>query len=79
MSEPLLAKKHTGMRVCARHMIKLGTSGKCQNRKGYAYQAEVMIGHLQEMADRYYAGDITAVDEFCQLYDFDQNRPKDTP
>ena len=76
---PPLASTHQGMRVCAKHMLEVGTAGKCQNRKGYAYQASVMMGHLQGMADRYYAGDVAAVDEFCQLYCFDQNRPKEPP
>ena len=34
-----------------------------------------MLKHLDEMADRYYAGDIAAVDEFLQLYCLDEKRP----
>jgi hypothetical protein len=72
---PPLAQKHAGMRVNARHMLECGTAGKCKNRKGYAYMASEMARHLEEMAERYYAGDISAVDEFCQLYCFDSKRP----
>lgn len=33
--------------------------------------------HLVWMAERFYAGDIKAVDEFLQLWCLDDNRPKE--
>ena len=76
---PPLAKKHTGMRVNAGHALEIGTSDRCKNRKGYAFMASELTRHLQEAADRYYAGDVTGCDELFQLYCFDQKRPASAP
>lgn len=56
-----LAEKHRGMRVNARGML---TSTGSFHKFG----CEEMAGHLEEVARRYYAGDVAAVDEFLQLY-----------
>jgi hypothetical protein len=65
----ILADKHTGMRISA--------SGLLLRVKGdLRFGAQSMLGHLQEMSDRFYAGDIKAVDEFLQLYCLDKNRPE---
>lgn len=63
-----LAPKHQGMRISAAGML---------NRVGGRLQfgAREMLKHLEEMADRYYAGDISVVDEFLQLYCLDEKRP----
>lgn len=37
-----------------------------------------MHKNLTAMAERYYAGDVVAVDEFCQLYCLDRARPMKT-
>ncbi|BDX19657.1 hypothetical protein MFKK_24670 [Halopseudomonas aestusnigri] len=64
-----LAPKHQGMRISAAGML---------NRVGGRLQfgAREMLKHLEEMATRYYAGDIAAVDEFLQLYCLDEKRPE---
>ncbi|MFD1699907.1 hypothetical protein ACFSB1_11265 [Halopseudomonas phragmitis] len=66
--QPPLARKHTGMRICA-----AGLLGRVGGRLKFG--AQHMLQHLTEMATRYYSGDITAVDEFLQLYCLDDKRP----
>lgn len=56
-----LAAKHQGMRVSARGLL----SG---NTKLYKHLRSEMVDNLEEVARRYYAGDLAAVDEFLQLY-----------
>lgn len=73
---PLLAKKHTGMRVD--HSGILGRiSAGCKVRPDQRYILGEMDKHLEEMARRFYGGEITAVDEFLQLYCLDEHRPGD--
>ena len=64
-----LAPKHQGMCISARGLL----SRVGGHLKGGARE---MLKHLDEMADRYYAGDIAAVDEFLQLYCLDEKRPE---
>jgi len=63
-----LAEKHEGMRISASGIL---------NRVGgnLKFGAQQMHEHLQQVATRYYAGDIKAVDEFLQLYCLDDDRP----
>ena len=61
--KPPLADVHTGMRVCARRILT-------ENGRGYKGMREEMARHLEEVATRYYAGDVAVVDEFMQLYCF---------
>lgn len=62
-----LSKKYTGMRISA--------SGVLNRVKGFlGFGAKEMLKHLREMATKYYAGDIAAVDEFLQLYCLDDDR-----
>jgi hypothetical protein len=76
-----LAKKHAGMRLSAEGLLTrvaafLKDSG--DDQLGYAWTLEEqLLPHLKEMASRFYAGDLTVVDEFLQLYDLDAERPKD--
>lgn len=63
-----LAAKHHGMCISAPGLLaRVGG-----HLKGGARE---MLKHLEEMATRYYAGDIAAVDEFLQLYCLDDKRP----
>ena len=64
-----LAAKHHGMCISA-HGLLARVGG---HLKGGARE---MLKHLEEMATRYYAGDIAAVDEFLQLYCLDEKRPE---
>ena len=63
-----LAAKHQGMCISAPGLL-MRVGG---HLKGGARE---MLKHLEEMATRYYAGDIAAVDEFLQLYCLDEKRP----
>lgn len=65
-----MAPKHTGMMISARGLLmRVG---------GYLKPgARQLLEHLKEVADRFYAGDISAVDEFLQLYQLDEARPKE--
>lgn len=69
--DELLADKHTGMKVDA-----TGLLGSKRRSSFDAYMREQMLKHLEQMADRFYAGDVSAVDEFLQLYCLDDKRPK---
>ncbi|WP_341707754.1 hypothetical protein [Halopseudomonas sp.] len=64
-----LAARHYGMCISA-HGLLARVGG---HLKGGARE---MLKHLEEMATRYYAGDIAAVDEFLQLYCLDERRPE---
>lgn len=70
----LLAKKHEGVRVSGSGVLGRIRDGRYHDRLDF--MCGEMLRHLEEMASRYYAGDITAVDEFLQLYCFDDKRPK---
>jgi hypothetical protein len=63
-----LAARHYGLCISARGLlVRVGGHLKVGARE--------MLKHLEEMATRYYAGDIAAVDEFLQLYCLDEKRP----
>ena len=64
----LLAEKHHGMKISAPGILR---------RVGGHLKpgAQEMLKHLNEMASRFYAGDVKAVDEFLQLYCLDDDRP----
>ena len=69
----LLAKKHSGAMISA-----AGILGRIRDGRHYKelnYGCGEMLRHLEEMAGRFYAGDVKAVDEFLQLYQLDQDRP----
>lgn len=61
-TKTLLADDHFGMRANGLRYLK-GERGR-----GYTVMRQQMAGHLQELAEKYYAGEITIVDEFLQLY-----------
>lgn len=70
----LLAPTHKGMRVDA-----FGILGRIRDGRyfqGLKFGCGEMLRHLEELATRYYAGDITVIDEFLQLYCLDNDRPK---
>jgi len=69
-----LAKKHTGMRVDHSGVLGRIANG-CKVRQDQRFLLGEMDKHLEEMATRFYAGDISAVDEFLQLYCLDDSRP----
>ncbi|MBL8510192.1 MAG: hypothetical protein JNM52_00980 [Betaproteobacteria bacterium] len=63
----ILAKDHGGMRV-----DYIGLLGQCRmalfHEKALAEMLRQLEGHLEELGKRWYAGDITVVDQFLQLY-----------
>lgn len=67
-SHPFLAQKHTGMKVSAEGALKAK-----RGDLGWFARNE-MLNHLKEMSNRFYKGDIKAVDEFLQLYCLDEER-----
>ena len=76
MSEIILAKKHTGMRISADGCLGRISSGRAA--KCHKVGAGDLLRHLHEMADRYYAGDAEVVDAFLQLYCLDDKRPTES-
>jgi hypothetical protein len=74
VSSAVLAPNHKGMRVD--HSGVLGRIAKgCKVRPDQRWILGEMDGHLEEMAKRFYAGEVSAVDEFLQLYCLDDCRP----
>ncbi|MEH6500117.1 hypothetical protein [Halopseudomonas aestusnigri] len=64
-----LADKHHGMRISA--------GGVLRRVKGdLKFGAITLLEHLEQMAELFYSGDLTAVDTFLQLYDLDEKRPQ---
>ncbi len=60
---PPLAAPHTNMRVNGARLLR-------ENGRGYSGMRQEMATHFEEVATRYYAGDVAVVDEFLQLYCF---------
>lgn len=69
-----LAPDHTGMKISAEGILGRIRDGRYFRELDYG--CGVMLGHLQNMAKRFYAGDIKAADEFLQLYDLADDRPR---
>lgn len=70
----MLAKKHTAMRVD--HSGLLGRiAGGCKVRPDQRYMLGELNKHLVEMAEQFYSGNVSIVDEFLQLYCLDEKRP----
>lgn len=70
----LLAPKHTGMIINAHGILGRIRDGRYYNNLDYG--CGEMLRHLKQMAERFYAGDPKAVDEFLQLYALDERRPE---
>lgn len=70
-----LAEKHTGMMVSCSGLLGRIADG-CKVRPDQRYMLGEMHRHLKEMAERFYSGDVKAVDEFLQLYCLDEKRPE---
>ena len=68
-----LSAPHTGMKISASGVLGRIRDGR--HYKGLNWSCGEMLRHLEQMAARFYAGDIRAVDEFLQLYDLDDKRP----
>lgn len=69
----LLAQEHTGMKISAHGVLGRIRDGRYY--KGLNFGCGEMLRHLEEMSERFYSGDVKAVDEFLQLYDLAEHRP----
>jgi hypothetical protein len=67
MSAVVLAAKYAGMKVDYRGMLR---RAQCDLRKSplSKFMLQELESHLTELGERYYSGDVAAVDEFLQLY-----------
>ena len=72
-----LGPKHTGMRVSASGLLGRIARGDRLD-SGSRFMVSEMLKHLEQMASEYYAGKVTIVDEFLQLYALDDARPNPT-
>jgi hypothetical protein len=71
-----LAENHTGMKVSAAGLLGRISRGSLVTEDN-RYTIGEMFRNMEEVASRFYAGDIKAVDEFFQLYCLDDDRPKE--
>lgn len=62
--KPIFAPDHNGMKVDSSGILVAARAPSA----GLRFMRQEMHKHLEEMARRYYAGDVAVVDEFCQLY-----------
>lgn len=73
-----LGPDHTGFRCDVRNMLRMvGEEITDQNGKsvnGWAHSLQNLAANLGELSERFYAGDLKAVDEFLQLYCLDSRR-----
>ncbi|MBC7621233.1 MAG: hypothetical protein H7293_19990 [Candidatus Saccharibacteria bacterium] len=63
----LIADDHKGMRVDYSGLLKQSRDG-LRREPGLAEMLRQLQGHLQELGQRWYAGDTAVVDEVLQLY-----------
>lgn len=70
----ILAEKHKGMKVDHSGVLGRIADG-CKVRPDQRFILGEMDKHLEEMARRFYNGDIKVVDEFLQTYCLDDHRP----
>ena len=72
----LLAADHSGMKVDYRGLLSQVQSAIKQSDPGYAEMLRQLEGHLQELGQRWYAGDTNVVDEILQLYCIERDSRK---
>ena len=65
---PVLAEDHQGMRVDYRGLLGQVRRELERTAGGHAEMLRQLQGHMTELGIRYYGGDLSAVDEFLQLY-----------
>ena len=59
MSEVVLSKNHTGMKISMSGVLR---------RKLPKVESEMIMNHLELLGKEYYSGNTAIVDEFLQLY-----------
>jgi len=69
-----MGPKHTGMRISMSGLLgRLRDGGQLTGDQRYVLGE--LLRHLEMVAERYYSGDVVAVDEFLQLYCLAEGRP----
>lgn len=63
-----LAAPDTGMRVDYRGLLAQASKAMARHEPGLAEMLRQLTDHLTKLGQRVYAGDLSAVDEFLQLY-----------
>lgn len=67
--KPTLAPDHKGMKVDYRGLLRqTRVALPIPAASDKIYMLEALQDHLTELGERFYAGDLTVVDEFLQLY-----------
>ena len=72
----LLASDHSGMKVDYRGLFSQVQRVIKRSDPGYAEMLRQLEGHLQELGQRWYAGDTNVVDEILQLYCIERDARK---
>ena len=72
----LLAADHSGMKVDYRGLFKQVQRAIKRSDPGYAEMLRQLEDHLQELGQRWYAGDTNVVDEILQLYCIERDARK---
>ena len=72
----LLAADHSGMKVDYRGLFSQVQRALKRTDPGYAEMLRQLEGHLQELGQRWYAGDTDVVDEILQLYCIERDARK---
>ena len=72
----LLAGDHSGMKVDYRGLFKQVQRAIKRSDPGYAEMLRQLEDHLQELGQRWYAGDTNVVDEILQLYCIERDARK---
>jgi hypothetical protein len=65
---PVLAPDHKGMRVGYQGLLGQSRRALGRTEPMLAEMVHQLQDHIQELGQRYYAGDAGCVDEFLQLY-----------
>jgi hypothetical protein len=69
-----LAKKHENMRISLNGMLgRIARGATVEDHHRYAIGE--FLKHCEELAKRFYSGDMYVIDEFLQLYCLDEHRP----
>lgn len=71
--KPLLSPDHNGMRVDISGLINQSIRSLKRSDPTNAEMLGQLESHLQELGQRFYAGDIAVVDEFLQIYCIGRN------
>ena len=72
----LLAEDHSGMKVDYRGLFSQVQRAIKRTDPGYAEMLRQLEDHLQELGQRWYAGDTDVVDEILQLYCIERDARK---